>query len=159
MTLKFRETGSYRSNGRLRVALNIYSLERIEGYVVIEQEEKPSERGVPPAYWPADGSLHVENLSARYSADGPKVLHGISFDVKSGERVGIVGRTGSGKVSSSSRLQTTCCSSRTEFTHSCAPTMHIHRRHRHLCWQRYQPDQSGCPSHQPYDHSANGTIQ
>jgi hypothetical protein len=74
------------------------SLERIETYVQIEQEEKPSESGIPPAYWPADGSLHVENLSARYSADGPKVLHGISFDVKSGERVGIVGRTGSGKV-------------------------------------------------------------
>ena len=74
------------------------SLERIEGYVEIEQEEKPSERGIPPAYWPADGSLHVENLSAKYSIDGPKVLHGISFDVNSGERVGIVGRTGSGKV-------------------------------------------------------------
>ncbi|KAH6916807.1 ATP-binding cassette transporter [Coprinopsis sp. MPI-PUGE-AT-0042] len=75
------------------------SLERIETYVQIEQEEKPSERGIPPAYWPADGSLHVENLSARYSPDGPKVLHGISFDVRSGERVGIVGRTGSGKSS------------------------------------------------------------
>lgn len=79
-------------------SLTLSSLERIETYVQIEQEEKPSERGVPPAYWPADGSLHVENLSARYSLDGPKVLHDISFDVKSGERVGIVGRTGSGKV-------------------------------------------------------------
>jgi ABC-type bacteriocin/lantibiotic exporter with double-glycine peptidase domain len=90
------------------------SLERIEAYVKIEQEEKPSERGVPPAYWPADGSLHVENLSARYSPDGPEVLHGISFDVKSGERVGIVGRTGSGKVrkESSVRESTTLNTSR-----------------------------------------------
>ncbi|TFY57504.1 hypothetical protein EVJ58_g6979 [Rhodofomes roseus] len=31
--------------------------------------------------------------------DGPRVLHEISFEVKSGERVGIVGRTGSGKSS------------------------------------------------------------
>ncbi|EED85726.1 predicted protein [Postia placenta Mad-698-R] len=31
--------------------------------------------------------------------DGPRILHGISFEVKSGERVGIVGRTGSGKSS------------------------------------------------------------
>ncbi|CCM01503.1 uncharacterized protein FIBRA_03559 [Fibroporia radiculosa] len=75
------------------------SLERIEQYVQIEQEVKPTERGVPPAYWPASGDLKVEKLSARYSQDGPHVLHEISFEVKSGERVGIVGRTGSGKSS------------------------------------------------------------
>ncbi|KZP15065.1 hypothetical protein FIBSPDRAFT_664832, partial [Athelia psychrophila] len=54
--------------------------------------------GQPPAYWPASGKIRVENLSARYSKDGPKVLHIISFHVKSGEHIGIVGRTGSGKV-------------------------------------------------------------
>ena len=37
------------------------------------------------------GSLEesVENLSARYSPDGPKVLEDISFEIKSGERVGV----------------------------------------------------------------------
>ncbi|KAH9945600.1 hypothetical protein B0H21DRAFT_822934 [Amylocystis lapponica] len=65
------------------------SLERIQQYVVIEQEPKPTESGVPPAYWPASGDLK----------EGPRVLHDISFEVKSGERVGIVGRTGSGKSS------------------------------------------------------------
>jgi len=55
--------------------------------------------GIPPAYWPASGDLRVEKLSSRYSPDGPKVLHDISFHIKSGERVGIVGRTGSGKSS------------------------------------------------------------
>ncbi|KAL4243444.1 hypothetical protein ABKN59_001093 [Abortiporus biennis] len=75
------------------------SLERIQQYLVIEQEPKPTPDGVPPAYWPASGNLTVENLSARYSSDGPKVLQDISFHVSSGERVGIVGRTGSGKSS------------------------------------------------------------
>ncbi|RPD55086.1 multidrug resistance-associated ABC transporter [Lentinus tigrinus ALCF2SS1-6] len=75
------------------------SLERVEQYVHIEHEATPTSAGIPPAYWPASGSLRVENLSARYSADGPRVLHDISFEVKSGERVGIVGRTGSGKSS------------------------------------------------------------
>ncbi|TFK19880.1 ATP-binding cassette transporter [Coprinopsis marcescibilis] len=75
------------------------SLERIQQYLNIEQEPKPSDRGIPPAYWPADGSLHVENLSASYSPGGPRVLHNISFEVRSGERVGIVGRTGAGKSS------------------------------------------------------------
>jgi len=65
------------------------SLERIQGYVRIEQEPKPTEHGIPPAYWPASGEVHVENLSAKYSQDGPKVLHDISFHVKSGERIGV----------------------------------------------------------------------
>ncbi|KAI1795060.1 hypothetical protein LXA43DRAFT_1080347 [Ganoderma leucocontextum] len=75
------------------------SLERVQQYVTIEQEKPPTNNGVPPAYWPASGNLRVEKLSARYSADGPRVLHEISFEVKAGERVGIVGRTGSGKSS------------------------------------------------------------
>ncbi|KAJ7630594.1 P-loop containing nucleoside triphosphate hydrolase protein [Roridomyces roridus] len=75
------------------------SLERIRGYISIEQEPKPVPSGIPPAYWPASGKLAVEKLSARYSTDGPKVLHDISFNIKSGERVGVVGRTGSGKSS------------------------------------------------------------
>ncbi|KAJ7069529.1 hypothetical protein C8F01DRAFT_1245729 [Mycena amicta] len=75
------------------------SLERIQGYINIDHEKPATEDGKPPAYWPASGDLVVENLSARYSADGPEVLHSISFHVKAGERVGIVGRTGSGKSS------------------------------------------------------------
>ncbi|KAI0291829.1 hypothetical protein BC826DRAFT_1105763 [Russula brevipes] len=79
--------------------VNSNSLERMHSYINIEQEPKPSKQGIPPAYWPASGDLKVEKLSARYSLDGPKVLHDISFHIKSGERVGVVGRTGSGKSS------------------------------------------------------------
>ncbi|KAF7366640.1 ATP-binding cassette transporter [Mycena sanguinolenta] len=75
------------------------SLERIRAYTEIEQEPKPTPVGVPPAYWPASGRLSVEGLSAKYSIDGPKVLHDLSFNIQPGERVGVVGRTGSGKSS------------------------------------------------------------
>ncbi|KAK7005853.1 ATP-binding cassette transporter [Favolaschia claudopus] len=76
------------------------SLERIHSYLnAVEQEPKPTETGIPPAYWPASGNLSVDHLSARYSKDGPNVLHNISFTIKSGEKVGVVGRTGSGKSS------------------------------------------------------------
>ena len=75
------------------------SLERIQQYMVIEQEPKPTPEGVPPAYWPASRQLTVNKLAAKYSADGPQVLKDVSFEVQSGERVGIVGRTGSGKRS------------------------------------------------------------
>jgi len=75
------------------------SLERIQRYLTIEQEEAPTAEGKPPAYWPSSGALRVENLSARYSTDGPEVLHRLSFNLEAGQHVGVVGRTGSGKSS------------------------------------------------------------
>jgi ABC-type multidrug transport system fused ATPase/permease subunit len=83
----------------LMLILHHASLERIDAYLDIEQEPKPVKDMAPPASWPTSGELRVENLSARYSSDGPRVLHDLSFHVKSGERIGIVGRTGSGKSS------------------------------------------------------------
>jgi len=74
-------------------------LERIQGYIDIEHEPPATDSGKPPASWPTSGELRVEKLSARYSQTGPRVLHEISFNIRSGERVGIVGRTGSGKSS------------------------------------------------------------
>jgi len=81
------------------VQLNGNSLERISQYLDIEHEPESTKDGIPPAYWPASGDLKVEHLFARYAPEGPDVLHDISFEVKSGERIGIVGRTGSGKSS------------------------------------------------------------
>ncbi|KAL8280166.1 hypothetical protein RQP46_007496 [Phenoliferia psychrophenolica] len=50
------------------------------------------------AIWPSrDGSIEVEDLCVRYTAELPLALQGISFRVKPREKVGIVGRTGSGK--------------------------------------------------------------
>ncbi|KAF9257856.1 P-loop containing nucleoside triphosphate hydrolase protein [Marasmius fiardii PR-910] len=74
-------------------------IERIDAYLNIEREPGSSSTGEPPAYWPASGDLRVENLSARYSPDGPKALHNLNFHIRSGERIGVVGRTGSGKSS------------------------------------------------------------
>ena len=75
------------------------SLERIDAYIQCEQEPKPTSSGKPPAYWPSTGSLVIKKLKASYSVDGPEVLHNITLDIKSGERIGVVGRTGSGKSS------------------------------------------------------------
>ncbi|KAF9013105.1 hypothetical protein BDQ17DRAFT_1342742 [Cyathus striatus] len=73
------------------------SLERIQSYLEIDHEKPSTEAGKPPAAWPMSGDLSVESLSARYSANSPEILHQISFQIRSGERVGVVGRTGSGK--------------------------------------------------------------
>lgn len=44
-------------------------------------------------------SIRVENLWLRYGDEMPFVLKGLNFSIAAGEKVGIVGRTGSGKTS------------------------------------------------------------
>ncbi|CAN5451736.1 ABC transporter ATP-binding protein [soil metagenome] len=46
-----------------------------------------------------EGNIAFENVSFRYTEDGKDVLKGISFEVKKGSKVGLVGPTGSGKTS------------------------------------------------------------
>ncbi len=43
--------------------------------------------------------ISVQNLRFRYASHLPFVLDGLSFEIKAGEKVGVVGRTGSGKSS------------------------------------------------------------
>lgn len=50
-----------------------------------------------PADWPSRGRIQLRTLNIRYRADLPLVLKGISLTFAPGSRIGIVGRTGSGK--------------------------------------------------------------
>jgi ABC-type multidrug transport system fused ATPase/permease subunit len=47
----------------------------------------------------AAGAICVRDLVVRYRPGLPLVLRGVSFDVAGGNKVGLVGRTGSGKSS------------------------------------------------------------
>jgi len=49
--------------------------------------------------WPQTGSIEIKNLYMKYRKGTPMVLKGLNVDIKGGERVGVVGRTGSGKSS------------------------------------------------------------
>lgn len=53
----------------------------------------------PPLTTANNAQLEVRNLSLRYEDKQPLVLNNISFTVQAGERLGIIGRTGSGKSS------------------------------------------------------------
>lgn len=49
--------------------------------------------------WPASPDIVVKDLTARYRSTLSICLDRLSFNVRAGERVGVVGRTGSGKSS------------------------------------------------------------
>eukprot|EP00615_Pteridomonas_danica_P016667 CAMPEP_0114389062 /NCGR_PEP_ID=MMETSP0102-20121206/8404_1 /TAXON_ID=38822 ORGANISM="Pteridomonas danica, Strain PT" /NCGR_SAMPLE_ID=MMETSP0102 /ASSEMBLY_ACC=CAM_ASM_000212 /LENGTH=1694 /DNA_ID=CAMNT_0001546829 /DNA_START=606 /DNA_END=5690 /DNA_ORIENTATION=+ len=53
----------------------------------------------PPMPWPVRGHIIFENVSMSYRLGLPNVLNQLSFQVQPGEKIGIVGRTGSGKSS------------------------------------------------------------
>ncbi|GAA97476.1 hypothetical protein E5Q_04155.1 [Mixia osmundae IAM 14324] len=79
--------------------LAMVGMERIREYSLIDQEAADFVEPRPPAHWPHAGEIIFDEVSVRYAADLPEVLHEVSFSIKPGERVGIVGSTGSGKSS------------------------------------------------------------
>nr|XP_037273420.1 multidrug resistance-associated protein 1-like [Rhipicephalus microplus] len=79
---------------------NLVSVERCLEYTKVTQEaawENPHFK--PDPSWPVTGEVEFQNYSTRYRADLDLVLKGITCDIKPGEKVGIVGRTGAGKSS------------------------------------------------------------
>lgn len=80
-------------------------MERVDQYLDLPQEPPAIvESSRPPAYWPsvtspsaAEKFISVENLVIKYAPHLPTVLHGVSVNIRAGERVALTGRTGSGK--------------------------------------------------------------
>ncbi|PKU85821.1 ABC transporter C family member 14 [Dendrobium catenatum] len=52
---------------------------------------------LPSPNWPTHGDIILRDLKVRYRPNTPLVLHGITLDIHGGEKIGVVGRTGSGK--------------------------------------------------------------
>ncbi|KAF8931191.1 P-loop containing nucleoside triphosphate hydrolase protein [Dissophora ornata] len=81
---------------------NMNSAERLVHYVKKLPQEPPvkSRPDLKPAVtWPDKGVISFKNVSLRYRPELPQVLRDISFDIQSGHKVGVVGRTGAGKSS------------------------------------------------------------
>jgi ATP-binding cassette, subfamily C (CFTR/MRP), member 1 len=66
-------------------------------HLEVEQDE-------PRRSWPEEGNLAFEKFSASYSANAPLVLDGIDLSLKKEEKLGICGRSGSGKSSALASL-------------------------------------------------------
>ncbi|XP_028797343.1 ABC transporter C family member 10-like [Neltuma alba] len=80
------------------IANYIISVERLKQYMHIPSEApEVIEGNRPPLNWPAVGKVEIDNLQIRYRPDTPLVLRGITCTIEGGHKIGIVGRTGSGK--------------------------------------------------------------
>ncbi|OAD09018.1 hypothetical protein MUCCIDRAFT_32834, partial [Mucor lusitanicus CBS 277.49] len=80
------------------VEMNLNSVERVQEYLELDQEPPATIEGHrPPAAWPTTAAIDVKDLVIRYAPELDPVLHGISFSTRAHEKIGIVGRTGSGK--------------------------------------------------------------
>merc|ERR1711936_580852 len=82
------------------VETNMVAVERIQEYQEVPQEapfEVPEND--PGNDWPENGVVKFDNYQTRYREGLDLVLRGIDCTVNSGEKIGIVGRTGAGKSS------------------------------------------------------------
>lgn len=71
----------------------------------VKPEDRDEEDIVPPVQWPQNGVVELKGVSTSYGAEGQPdsvsnlALRNINLTIKTGERVAICGRTGSGKSS------------------------------------------------------------
>ncbi|OLY81580.1 Metal resistance protein YCF1 [Smittium mucronatum] len=80
------------------------ALERIDEYSHIKPEELSDQKTKDSdelinVEWPEGGQVEFKDYSCTYSEDLPPALKNINFNIKSKNKVGIVGRTGAGKSS------------------------------------------------------------
>ena len=80
---------------------NMICMERCKKYTEIKGEKPSYIKGkddqLIKVNWPQNGKIRFENYSVKYRPNTEIVLKNLNFSVNSGEKVGIVGRTGSGK--------------------------------------------------------------
>ncbi|KAI8610797.1 P-loop containing nucleoside triphosphate hydrolase protein [Chytriomyces sp. MP71] len=82
--------------------ISMNSVERVEHYAYrldVEADPINPDCRPPSENWPIKGEIEFKNVTMRYAPHLPIVLDQISFQVGDKEKIGIVGRTGSGKSS------------------------------------------------------------
>uniref|UniRef100_A0AAQ5XD39 ATP-binding cassette, sub-family C (CFTR/MRP), member 12 n=1 Tax=Amphiprion ocellaris TaxID=80972 RepID=A0AAQ5XD39_AMPOC len=77
------------------------SVERLQEYITGCKSEAPRhiKDAQIPEDWPKSGVITFQDYKMRYRENTPIVLNGLDFFIQAGEKLGIVGRTGSGKSS------------------------------------------------------------
>jgi ATP-binding cassette subfamily C (CFTR/MRP) protein 1 len=82
--------------------VNMNGVERTLEYHSLPQEAPhvvPEVEKALPEGWPRSGTVRFKNVTMRYRPGLDPVLRNVSLEIKDREKIGIVGRTGSGKSS------------------------------------------------------------
>uniref|UniRef100_A0A8C3KL46 Canalicular multispecific organic anion transporter 1 n=1 Tax=Calidris pygmaea TaxID=425635 RepID=A0A8C3KL46_9CHAR len=78
---------------------NIVAVERVYEYTKVKNEAPWVTEKRPPRGWPSKGEIQFVDYKVRYRPELELVLQGITCNIGSTEKVGVVGRTGAGKSS------------------------------------------------------------
>ncbi|XP_015722690.1 canalicular multispecific organic anion transporter 1 isoform X2 [Coturnix japonica] len=78
---------------------NIVAVERVHEYTKVKREAPWVTDKRPPHGWPSKGEIQFVDYKVRYRPELELVLQGITCNIQSTEKVGVVGRTGAGKSS------------------------------------------------------------
>ena len=88
-----------------QVEKSLVSLERCDAFTHLQSENYEDEKLKEKKYdlsdksWPSEGKVVFDNFSIKYREDCDLALKNINLEINPGEKVGIIGRTGSGKSS------------------------------------------------------------
>ena len=74
------------------------SVERNLAYTDIEREPGYDIQTMPRQPWPKKGALRFDNMSLTFHQEGPKSLDSLTIKIRPKEKIGVVGRDGSGKT-------------------------------------------------------------
>ena len=83
------------------IEADMNSVERVLFYSEKVEPEAPDivpDKDPAAGSWPSKGDIELQSASMRYR-DGPLVLKNVTLKINGGEKIGVVGRTGSGKSS------------------------------------------------------------
>ncbi|KAK5646551.1 hypothetical protein RI129_005015 [Pyrocoelia pectoralis] len=83
---------------------NMTSVERVLEYNNVPLEPTRELVSELPKTWPEQGKITFKNVSMKYSKNSEPILKDLDFSVYPGEKIGLVGRTGAGKTSSTLAL-------------------------------------------------------
>jgi len=75
------------------------SIARIHEIVTLPPEEDSAAYGATDENWPSTGSVEFKGVSMRYQPDLQPAVSDVSFRASAGMKIGICGRSGSGKSS------------------------------------------------------------